>query len=92
MHLVSLIGTAAACCTTGAYIPQVVKIWRTRSAADISSHMFAIMALGTALWLIYGIALIDWPIICANAISLALTATILMLTWKHAGTSAPPAR
>jgi MtN3 and saliva related transmembrane protein len=83
MHLVSLIGTAAACCTTGAYVPQVVKTWRTRSAADISSHMFAIMALGNGLWLAYGIVLGDWPIIGANAISLALTSTILALKLRH---------
>ncbi|HVW74927.1 MAG TPA: SemiSWEET transporter [Rhizomicrobium sp.] len=83
MHLVGLIGTAAACCTTGAYIPQVVKTWRTRSAGDISPHMFAIMATGTALWLAYGIMVMDWPVIGANAISLALTGTILVLTLKH---------
>jgi MtN3 and saliva related transmembrane protein len=91
MHLVSLIGTAAACCTTGAYVPQVVKIWRTRSAGDISTHMFAIMATGTALWLVYGIMVTDWPIIGANAISLALTFTILVLSLRHGATNAPPA-
>ena len=83
MHLVGLIGTAAACCTTGAYVPQVVKIWRSRSAADISSHMYIIMALGTGLWLAYGIMVMDWPVIGANAISLALTSTILGLKIRH---------
>lgn len=83
MSPVSLIGTAAACCTTGAYIPQAVKIWRSRSAADISVHMFAIMALGTALWLAYGIAKVDWAIIAANAVSLALTSAILLLKLRH---------
>jgi len=83
MDIISLIGTAAACCTTGAYIPQVVKTLQTRSAADISFGMFAIMTLGTALWLAYGIALTDWPIIGANAVSLALTTAILGLKLKH---------
>jgi len=45
--------------------------------------MFAIMTLGTALWLAYGIALTDWPIIGANAVSLALTTAILGLKLKH---------
>jgi MtN3 and saliva related transmembrane protein len=83
MNLVSVIGTAAACCTTGAYIPQVVKTWRTRSAADISSHMFAIMALGTALWLAYGLFKTDWAIIGANTVSLLLTSSILLLKLRH---------
>jgi MtN3 and saliva related transmembrane protein len=83
MMTVSLIGAAAAICTTGAYIPQAVKTWRTRSAVDISSQMFAIMALGTALWLAYGILKIDWAIIAANAVSLALTIAILLLKLRH---------
>ena len=83
MTLIGLAGTAAACCTTGAFIPQVLKTWRSRSAADISGHMFAIMALGNALWLTYGIARIDWAIIGANAISLLLTLTMLALKLRH---------
>lgn len=83
MTLVTLLGTAAACCTTGAYLPQVVKTWRSRSAADISSHMFAIMATGTALWLAYGILKTDWSIIGANAVSLVLTSTMLALKFRH---------
>ena len=55
------------------------KTWRTRSAVDISLQMFAIMTLGTALWLLYGIWQRDWPIIGANAVSLALTSAILVL-------------
>ena len=64
-------------------MPQVVKTWRTRSAADISLQMFAIMTLGTALWLAYGIILTDWPIIGANGVSLALTSAILILKLRH---------
>ncbi|HET7083687.1 MAG TPA: SemiSWEET transporter [Rhizomicrobium sp.] len=79
MQLVTLIGTTAACCTTGAYLPQVVKTWRSGSAADISLRMYAVMSLGTALWLAYGLIQNDWPIIGANAVSLGLTSTILVL-------------
>jgi MtN3 and saliva related transmembrane protein len=66
MTPVSLIGSAAALCTTGAYIPQLVKTWRSRRAADISGHMFALLMLGTALWLAYGILKSDWAIIAAK--------------------------
>jgi len=83
MTVTGLVGIAAACCTTGAFIPQVVKTWRSRSAADISGHMFAIMAAGNALWLAYGIALGDWANIGANAVSLLLTLTMLVLKLRH---------
>ena len=83
MNVISLVGAAAAVCTTGAFVPQVAKTWRSRSAADISGHMFAIMALGNALWLAYGIARMDWAIIGANAVSLLLTLTMLALKLRH---------
>lgn len=83
MTPVSLIGSAAALCTTGAYIPQLVKTWRSRRAADISGHMFALLMLGTALWLAYGILKNDWAIIAANAVSLALASAVMALKLRH---------
>jgi MtN3 and saliva related transmembrane protein len=43
MNLVDLLGYAAALCTTGAYVPQVLKVWRTRSTEDISLKTFLIL-------------------------------------------------
>jgi MtN3 and saliva related transmembrane protein len=83
MTSVSLIGSAAALCTTCSYIPQVVKTWRSRRAADISGHMFALLMLGTALWLAYGILKTDWAIIAANAVSLALASAVMALKLRH---------
>jgi MtN3 and saliva related transmembrane protein len=83
LTLVRIVGFAAAMCTTGAYIPQLLKTWRTRSAVDISLQMFAIMTPGTVLWFLYGIWLRDWPIIGANTVSLALTSAILVLKLRH---------
>jgi uncharacterized protein with PQ loop repeat len=45
MDVISVVGIAAACCTTGAFVHQVAKTWRPRSAADISGHMFAIIGV-----------------------------------------------
>jgi MtN3 and saliva related transmembrane protein len=61
----------------------IANTWRTRSAVDISLQMFAIMTLGTVLWLLYGIWLRDCPIIGANTVSLALTSAILVLKLCH---------
>ena len=54
MSLMDYTGYAAALCTTGAYIPQVVRVWRTRSTKDISLKMFLVLITGLALWLTYG--------------------------------------
>lgn len=71
------LGLLAAFCTTIAFVPQVVKTWRTRSAADISLWMFAVMIAGVVLWLIYGWSVGDIPLIVANVVTLLLTSTIL---------------
>src|SRR4029077_9055582 len=54
MHLPSLIGLAAAFCTTISYFPQLKKCWNTGSAGDLSLKMFSILAVGIALWVVYG--------------------------------------
>lgn len=77
--MLSLIGFVAAFCTTAAYVPQVLRILRTRSTKDISLGMFSVMTVGVALWLVYGIMLGSAPIIVSNIITLALSATILVL-------------
>jgi MtN3 and saliva related transmembrane protein len=77
MSLVTLIGLAAAFCTTISYIPQLKKIWDTGETHDISLKMFLILAAGIALWVIYGVLQGDTVIILANSVSLAFLAAIL---------------
>lgn len=79
MLSIDLLGTLAGALTTVSFIPQVIKTWRCRSAADISYGMFLLFGAGVALWLAYGIALGAKPIIIANAITLVLALTILAL-------------
>ncbi len=83
MHGIGLIGTAAAVCTTLAYLPQVIRAWRTHSTHDVSLKMYLLMVTGTALWLIYGVVLMDWPLIGANSVSLVLTGSILFLKLRY---------
>lgn len=73
-----LIGFAAACLTTAAFLPQAIKVWRSRSARDISLAMFLVLCLGIALWLAYGMLRNDWPLILANATTLILAGAILV--------------
>lgn len=79
MDMVNVIGSLAGCLTTIAFIPQVIRTWKTRSAQDISLFMFLLFSCGVLLWLIYGILLQAMPIILANGITLALSTSILAL-------------
>ncbi|MEA2929634.1 MAG: MtN3 and saliva related transrane protein [Hyphomicrobiales bacterium] len=77
MTFVTLIGLVAAFCTTVSYIPQLKKIWVTGETEDISLKMFLILALGIALWVVYGVLQHDAVIILANSVSLVLLGAIL---------------
>lgn len=83
MPAVQFIGFAAAFCTTVAFLPQVLKVWRTRSAADLSLPMFVLLLTGIVLWLAYGIVLRDAPIIAANLVSLLLNLSIVGLALRY---------
>jgi MtN3 and saliva related transmembrane protein len=77
MTFVTLIGLAAAFCTTVSYIPQIKKVWETGETEDISLKMFLILATGIALWIVYGLLQGDGVIIFANSVSLVFLCTIL---------------
>jgi MtN3 and saliva related transmembrane protein len=82
------VGLFAATLTTVAYVPQIRRIVKTRSAHDISWWMFGIMTVGAALWLVWGLAAGAVPVIAANMVTLALLALILVLKWRY-GRDAP---
>jgi MtN3 and saliva related transmembrane protein len=71
------LGYLAGLLTTIAFLPQVLKTWETKSAKDLSLGMFSIFCAGVFLWLVYGILLVDLPIIMANAATLILASTLL---------------
>lgn len=75
------LGFAAAVCTTGAFIPQVLLVWRERGAPGISSGMYLLFIAGVAMWLLYGLALHSWPVVIANALTLILACAILGMKW-----------
>ncbi len=68
----ALVGTAAACLTTGSWLPQIVRTYRFRSALDLSWLWLITVGLGQALWLAYGVTQDDAPLVLANAVSLSL--------------------
>jgi len=77
MDPITILGLFAACLTTGALIPQVVKTWRTRSTHDLSIGMFSMIFTGTICWFIYGMLVVDIPIIFANGLACLFSSVIL---------------
>ena len=77
------IGFFAAFCTTIAFLPQAIKVYKTKSTKDISLYMFLIFTIGVLSWLIYGLIINDWPIILANAVTLVLSFFILIYKLRY---------
>ena len=90
MQLVEILGFVAGTCTTAAFLPQVIQVWRTRSAADISLGMYCVFLLGVFLWLAYGIIMSAMSMIVANSVTLCLAGMVLLmkLRFERAGSSA----
>jgi MtN3 and saliva related transmembrane protein len=79
---IDLIGMVAGTLSTFAFVPQVWRIWRTRSARDLSLPMYLIFTTGVALWFVYGLLLGAMPIIVCNGLTLLLAGTVLAMKLK----------
>ncbi len=79
----NFLGYLAAFCTTFAFIPQAVKVHKTKSTDDISLGMFTLMTIGLFCWMIYGILLNAAPVILANLITLILSFYIFVMKLKY---------
>jgi MtN3 and saliva related transmembrane protein len=73
------IGLVAACLTTFAFLPQVVQTWRSGSTEGLNLPMLIVLTTGIALWLVYGLASGQLPVILANGVTLILVAVLLAL-------------
>ena len=78
-----IIGLIAAVLTTAAYVPQVYKTWKTKSAGNISLTMYIAMFIGILLWLVYGIHLKSLAMILANSVTAILTLIILVFKLRY---------
>lgn len=78
-----MIGFIAAFCTTFAFLPQVIKVFREKNTKSISLGMYMLQVTGLALWLIHGIIINDLPIIFANSLSVIFSATILIYKLRY---------
>jgi MtN3 and saliva related transmembrane protein len=80
---ITTLGLVAGVLTTIAYLPQLIKTWKSKSADDLSWSMLIILCTGIVLWLVYGIYIQDVPIIAANIVTLVLATIILVLKIRY---------
>ena len=83
MNLIDSVGSLAAFLTTISFVPQAWHTFRTRDVSGISLGMYSLFTLGVALWLIYGLMLMAWPIIIANVITTTLALIILCMKIRY---------
>ena len=81
--MIQLVGFLAGALTTIAFIPQVMRTWRTRSTDDLSLAMLVVFNIGVSLWLAYGIALGEPPMMLWNAATLPMSLSLLVLKLRH---------
>jgi MtN3 and saliva related transmembrane protein len=81
--LVDAVGMTGAVLTTVCWLPQAVKIIRSRETRAISLAGTLAFTVGIVFWLIYGLALMDWPLITSNIVTLALMLVIVSLKLRH---------
>jgi MtN3 and saliva related transmembrane protein len=64
------------------FLPQVIKIWKTKSVKDLSSLTLLLLFVNVSLWLIYGILVNASPIMATNGIVLSMIIAMIYFKWK----------
>ncbi|MGE0071971.1 MAG: SemiSWEET transporter [Thiomonas sp.] len=82
-HPADLIGYGAAFLTTVSFVPQAWLTLRSRNVSGISLGMYTLFTAGVALWLVYGLIQRSWPLVGANAVTLILALTVLIMRLRY---------
>jgi MtN3 and saliva related transmembrane protein len=85
MDYIQIAGHLGAFLSSVTFIPQVYRVWKTKSANDLSMTMMVIVFTSTLIWLVYGVALMLWPVILANSVIAVLSLMLIYfkLTFKR---------
>ncbi len=87
MDWIKILGLLAALCTTIAFLPQAIKIIRTKDTSSISTAMYSLFTIGTLMWLVYGIFSHNIPVILANAVTFVIATIILFYKLRQKRTA-----
>ena len=85
MDYIQIAGHIGAFLSSVTFIPQVYRVWKTKSATDLSMTMMIIVFTSTVIWLVYGVSLMLWPVILANSVIAVLSLMLIYfkLTFKR---------
>ena len=78
-----VVGLIAGTITTASFVPQLVRVYRLKSAKDLSWPYLFMFTVGISFWLAYGLMTNDLPVILANSVTLVLIIAIMLLKWKY---------
>ncbi len=81
--IANIFGYTATALGTLVFMPQVIQIWKTKRAKDVSLLSFSLAFIGTILWLIYGFLIYALPIIIVNSVILVLSGLIIIMKLKY---------
>lgn len=82
-ELFNLVGYAAGTLTTFCFLPQLIHTFKTKSVKDLHVGALVLFDVGLLLWLLYGVYLHSWPMILANAVTLAFQLALLGLKFRY---------
>jgi MtN3 and saliva related transmembrane protein len=68
--------------TVSAFVPQVIRTWRTRETRDLSMGMFGLLVTASSLWIAYGVVIHDWSVILTNVGMVALNGALAVAKLK----------
>ena len=80
MDYIKILGLAAGTITSITFLPQIIHVWKTKSAKDLSLNMLALLIIGVSMWLTYGIFVRDIAIIYTN--SMVLIMSLILVYFK----------
>jgi MtN3 and saliva related transmembrane protein len=89
VDLPQVVGIVAGMLTTVSFVPQVWRIWRRKSADDVSMPMFLLFTVGVAAWLVYGLLIHSMPVVAANVVTLVLAGAVIGLKVRYSRVSRP---
>jgi MtN3 and saliva related transmembrane protein len=83
MSSIQILGLTAGTITSITFLPQVIQIWKTKSAKDLSLQMLLLLILGVSMWLTYGILVVDAAIIYTNSMVLVMSLILFYFKLKY---------
>ena len=83
MAFVTLLGLFSSFLTVSAYLPQVLKSWKSKETKDLSLKTFGTFCVASSLWMVYGVLQEDLAIMITNAILLCFQVSLVYLKVRY---------